>query len=136
MHSCATNENGPQNSLDQNGYSSEETRGSDDSLRWNSSFMNWVVSQAGFDGTGSIESASWASWGVADQRHPEEDYEPGCVVVLSLPGRAGLTRHLVGLAISFEGNSVSLLGGNLAGSVMVTRYPAAEVVSCRWPPGS
>jgi uncharacterized protein (TIGR02594 family) len=102
-------------------------KGYDDKAAWCSSFLNWVFTNAGFQGTGSALARSWLDWG-------EPLAEPifGCVVVLEREAKDSWQGH-VGLFLSTEEDKVSLLGGNQLGEVRIHTYPISTVLGFRWP---
>lgn len=103
------------------------TRGgpSPDEVPWCSSFVNWVMAQAGLPRTGSKVARSWLQWGV-----PLVTPRPGCVVVMRR-GR-GWQGH-VGFFVKMEGAYVVVRGGNQGNAVSDARYPVAAVLGYRWP---
>ncbi len=92
--------------------------GTDDSVAWCSSFVNYCVEQAGLTGTDSQWARSWESWGhdVSDQ--PRE----GDIVVFSRKGR-GVNGGHVGFLKTDFGSSLSVLGGNQSNRIRFQNYP-------------
>lgn len=92
---------------------------------WCSSFVNWVMREAGIEGTGSAMARSWLGWGL-ELRQPR----PGCVTVLR---RGAPPSGHVGFFERAEGNLIYLLGGNQGNAVSVKPYGADLVLGYRWP---
>ncbi len=101
--------------------------GYDDKASWCSSFVNWVLQQAGISGTGSALARSWLVWG-----EPLQMPVPGCVAVLSREDPNGWKGH-VGFFLRADAANVYLLGGNQLGEVREHFYPLASVLAYRWP---
>lgn len=106
-----------------------------DETPWCSSFVNWVMRQAGFVGTNSALAASWLSWGVATTgRH-------GSVCIIkkknadSDTATGSSTGFHVGLLVEQTPSRVRLLGGNQGDSVKLSNFYLAsyEVRGLRWP---
>ena len=106
-----------------------------DEVPWCSSFLCWVMREAGVSSTLSARARSWLAWGVPIAHPPI-----GAVVILSrgrgpqpgaevfdAPGHVGL---LVGEASSDE---ILLLGGNQSDRVCVKSYSRESVLGYRWP---
>lgn len=107
-------------------------RAHNDETPWCSSFVNWVLTQAGFRGTGSAAAISWATWG---QRVPGLDQgRPGDIVVLHRHGAPSSSNH-VGFLVHSENGQVRLLGGNQGNQVKESNYNLQqwEVVAVRRP---
>jgi len=102
---------------------------SDDSVPWCSSFINWVVEQAGYAGTGSPAARSWLKWG-----KPIDKPVKGCIAVLSR-GTASWQGH-VGIYMEEDDSTISLLGGNQGDAVNITKYPKSKVLGFRVPKGA
>ena len=102
-------------------------RGYDDKASWCSSFVNWVLAQAGITGTGSALARSWLDWGV-----PLQTPRPGCITVLSREDPAGWKGH-VGFFVRQDDEHVYLLGGNQLDEVRLHFYPRANLLGFRWP---
>jgi uncharacterized protein (TIGR02594 family) len=103
--------------------------GYDDKASWCSSFVNWVLLQAGISGTGSALARSWLTWGEALQ-HPVL----GCIAVLPRDDPNGWKGH-VGFFLRADSESVYLLGGNQLEEVREHSYPRESVLAYRWPSG-
>ena len=59
-------------------HGSTSLNASDDETPWCASFVNWVMEQAGIEGTDSAAAMSWADWGQSSE------LTPGAVVVVPL----------------------------------------------------
>jgi uncharacterized protein (TIGR02594 family) len=88
-------------------------RATDDVTPWCSGFVNWVVIQAGMAGTDSAASASWRKWG---QVITKPEY--GCIMGYTRPDGSG---H-VGFYVGEDESTYSVLGGNQADMVKVSRF--------------
>jgi len=108
----------------------------EDEVAWCSSFVNWVLEQAGYKGTSSAAASSWLRWGVE-----LEVPHPGCVTVLKRKGRSrdAATGSTTGFHVAFfvdrTATHVRVLGGNQSNSVKYSSYPLAryDVRGYRWP---
>lgn len=101
----------------------------DDETPWPSSFVNWVMKQAGIEGTADPSAASWLKWG---REIPEPVF--GAITVLQLRTNNPWKASMVGFYVGSEGeNKVKVLGGNINNQVRVAAYPANRVVSYRLP---
>lgn len=89
--------------------------GTDDSVPWCSSFVNYCVEQAGLIGTDSQRALSWGDWGQSADDDPTE----GDIVVFE---RVGLGGH-VGFLVADLGDDVTVLGGNQSNRVRISTYP-------------
>jgi uncharacterized protein (TIGR02594 family) len=94
-----------------------------DSVPWCSSFVNFCVERAGFQGTKSKSARSWLEWGVE-----AADFVPGCIVVLQ---RGQPPKGHVGFYVGRESNRVRLLGGNQGDKVGIASYDADRVIGRR-----
>ena len=91
-------------------------KGTTDEIPWCSSFVNWVMKQAGYPGTNSAAARSWLNYG---QRLAAP--VPGCIVVLSREGGG----H-VGFYMGQDSYGLKILGGNQGDAVTVAHYPAGR----------
>lgn len=89
--------------------------GTNDSVPWCSSFVNYCVEQADLEGTNSQWALSWENWGQDVSNDPKE----GDVVVFERVGQGG---H-VGFYRADLGSHLSVLGGNQSNRVKVSNYP-------------
>lgn len=106
--------------------------GQSDETAWCSSFVNWVMKQAGIRGTGSAAAKSWLTWGES------RSHRPGAVVVIKrIVGRSPVTTsgYHVGFFVSGNGTTITLLGGNQSDSVKESVFSLGkwDVLACRWP---
>lgn len=102
-------------------------RATDDETAWCSSFVNWVVQQAGRQGTGSAAAKSWLNWGTA-----VDDPRAGDIVVLK-KRTAGHTRktgstsgYHVGFFIAKTPTFVRVFGGNQDRRVKESAFPLSD----------
>jgi uncharacterized protein (TIGR02594 family) len=94
-----------------------------DSVPWCSSFVNFCVEQAGFQGTKSKSARSWLEWGVE-----AAEFVPGCIVVLQ---RGQPPKGHVGFYVGRESSRIRLLGGNQGDKVSIASYDADRVIGRR-----
>lgn len=107
-------------------HASTGGRFQDDETPWCSSFVNWVIEQAGFEGTDSARALSWRSYGSrCDQP------VMGAIAVID----HGNGRGHVGFVVGRDGDRVVLLGGNQRNQVRYQAYPASAITEFRLPPG-
>ena len=101
-----------------------------DETPWCSSFVNWVVIQAGGKGTNSALAKSWLGWGQAVEPRP------GCIIVLKRKPSAkpieGSGYHC-GFLMEKSEHHVTILGGNQSDMVMVKDYLRSDwdIKGCR-----
>lgn len=103
-----------------------------DETPWCSSFVNWVLKQAGHRGTGSAAAISWARYGQAVSGL--KTARSGDIVVLHRRGGGANDNH-VGFLVATGAGGVRLLGGNQGNQVKESTYPLRqwEVVAVRRP---
>jgi uncharacterized protein (TIGR02594 family) len=107
-----------------------------DEVPWCSSFVNWVMKQAGYRGTSSALAKSWIEWGRALD-HPRE----GAVVIIKRKGATSdvATGSSTGFHVAFYVSSsqvhVRLLGGNQGDQVKYSNFSLKgyEIKGYRWP---
>lgn len=92
-------------------------RGTTDEIPWCSSFVNWVMQQAGYQGTRSAAAKSWQEWGQRIAKPVQ-----GCIAVLTRDGGG----H-VGFYVSSTATKVQLLGGNQSNAVGINSYDKTRV---------
>lgn len=100
-------------------------RATSDEVPWCSSFVNWVMHQAGYPTTRSAAARSWSRYGVASE------LRKGAIIVVSR-GTNPAFGH-VGFVWRSEGPYVWILGGNQGNRVSIARYPLSRLVAVRWP---
>lgn len=111
-------------------------RASTDETPWCSSFVNWVMTQAGYRGTNSAAAKSWLSWGKALDA-PRE----GAITVIKKKDASrdaatgSASGYHVAFYISATATHVRLLGGNQNNRVKESSYPLSgyEIKGYRWP---
>lgn len=107
-----------------------------DETAWCSSFVNWVIKDAGLEPTGSATASSWRNWGT------ETPARYGAVIVIIGCARpdpgTGPGAH-VGFLVRETGGYYMILGGNQGGrggadSVCVTSFPKSgwRCLATRW----
>jgi uncharacterized protein (TIGR02594 family) len=100
----------------------------DDETAWCSSFVNWVMEQAGpgHKGTDSARALSWKNYGTKS-----EGPVVGAIAVIDYGNGKG---H-VGFVVGRDGDNVVVLGGNQRDSVCYRTFPAKAIAEYRLPPG-
>lgn len=109
-----------------------------DETPWCSSFVNWVMLQAGYRGTDNALAVSWLRWGQA-----LEEPRRGAIMVVRRKSRGGdratgsSSGNHVGFFVRSTATHFTLLGGNQGGGWRVTesdyRREAYHILGCRWP---
>ena len=99
----------------------------DDETPWCSSFVNWVITQAGLKGTNSARAASWKDWG---QKLDKPAY--GCIGVIV---RANGTGHVTFIVGKLDNKKLVGLGGNQANSVKYSEYSTNNFKAFVYPIG-
>ncbi|MBB3918397.1 TIGR02594 family protein [Rhizobium fabae] len=93
--------------------------GTDDSVAWCSSFVNFCVEQAGMIGTDRQDARSWKDWG----DDVTENAREGDIAVFARGPMSGSDGH-VGFLVADEGGpTVKILGGNQSNRVCYQTYP-------------
>lgn len=96
-----------------------------DEVPWCSAFVNWVLKQAGIEGTGNPMARSFLKWG-----SPLKSPVPGCVVVLKRgPAPFG---HVAFFIRRSRVGFVDVLGGNQSDQVKISTYRETDVLGYRW----
>jgi uncharacterized protein (TIGR02594 family) len=111
-------------------------RATRDEVPWCSSFVNWVMLQAGHQGTKSALAASWLDWG-----RTLDAPRPGAITVIkrkgatSDPATGSGTGNHVGFCVSHSAASIRLLGGNQGDRVSYASFmlQAYDIRGYRWP---
>jgi uncharacterized protein (TIGR02594 family) len=99
-------------------HSTTTLRATDDEVPWCSSYVNWVVSKAGYTPTRSAAARSWAKWGQVIDKPVK-----GCIVVLTRKGGG----H-VGFYESSREGVINVLGGNQDDAVNIKPYLASRLI--------
>ena len=103
---------------------------SKDETPWCSAFVNWVIREAGMEGTKNALARSWQQWG----EHIDEPYI-GCIVVFQREKKFG---H-VGFYLGENETHIQVLGGNQQNpntgifEVSEKFYPKADFLEYRSP---
>lgn len=101
-----------------------------DETPWCSAFVNWCLTQAGYEGSGSALARSWMQWG-----HPITTPRRGCIVVFL---RDKIYGH-VGFYLEENATHIKALGGNQQNpenqmyEVCEKYYPKANLLGYRIP---
>jgi uncharacterized protein (TIGR02594 family) len=100
-------------------------KATDDETPWCSSFVNWVLKQAGDKGTNSAAAKSWTTWGV-ESKPPTQ----GCIIVIkNKASSTGLTSgsgNHVGFFQEINSTHVKVFGGNQSNQVKSTQFPLSK----------
>jgi uncharacterized protein (TIGR02594 family) len=89
-----------------------------DEVAWCSSFVNWVMIQAGRKGTNNAQAKSWLNWGTAVSPPMQ-----GAVVVIKGPPAPPREGFHVGFFVSLSATHIRILGGNQSNQVRYSNYP-------------
>lgn len=98
-----------------------------DETPWCSAIMCLWMHQAGYTHTASAAARSWLTYG-----QELEDLRRGAVVVLWRGDPDSKSGH-VGLALSWDADNVTMIGGNQGNAVSSKVYPRSRILSIRWP---
>ncbi|MGO7274674.1 hypothetical protein ACCT18_05135 [Rhizobium ruizarguesonis] len=104
----------------------------DDSVAWNSQFLGWAVSQAGYKHSSTPRSRSWENWG-QDSNELVGEWLVGCVMV----AQRGTSNSWTGIAGIYLGDKddshVRILGGNIYNAVDAATIEKDKVTACKLP---
>lgn len=98
-----------------------------DETPWCSSFVNFVMEQAGEKTTKSAMARSWLKWG--QSVHPPVY---GAIAVFWRGQPQGISGH-VAFYVGEEGSNIWVLGGNQYNSVSFAKYPRMRLLGYRMP---
>lgn len=107
-----------------------------DEIPWCSSFVNWVMTKAGYKGTNSAAAKSWLDWGTS-LNSPRE----GVITIIKRKttgfdkATGSSSGFHVGFYVSSSLTHIRLLGGNQADQVKYSNFALNyyEVKGYRWP---
>lgn len=106
-----------------------------DEIAWCSSFVNWVLKEAGIQGTNSAAAKSWLTWG-RELKEPQV----GAITITKKKGADIANGSTSGYHVAFfhsagPSTKFSLLGGNQGDAVRIRTYDSTkyEYVKYRWP---
>lgn len=109
-------------------------RATTDEVAWCSSFVNWVLQQAGYRGTNSAAAKSWLKWGT-ELKEPRV----GAITVTKKKGADVANGSTSGFHVAFywgssSGTRFMLLGGNQGNAVRIREYDSKkyESIAYRW----
>ncbi len=95
-----------------------------DETHWCSSFVNWCIERAGYEGTNSAWARSWEQWGM-----PLAAPKRGCIAVYSRTGGGHVAFYL-----ETVGGKVRHLGGNQSDAVTIASPDKEhQLLGYRWP---
>lgn len=117
-------------------HSATSLKATIDETAWCSSFVNWVMLQAGYKGTNSAAAKSWLTWGKELTTGQE-----GAITVVKKKGATSdvATGSTSGFHVAFflsqTTTHIKLLGGNQSDKVKTSNFALAsyEVKAYRWP---
>lgn len=102
-----------------------------DEVPWCSSFVNYCLQHAGYEGTRSAAARSWLTWG-----EPIDDPRYGAIVVLAR-GKNPAQGHVGFLTGHRESDDkILLLAGNQNDAVSIAAFDPPRVLAYRWPRGA
>lgn len=97
-----------------------------DEIAWCSSFVNWVMEEAGYKGTGSASALSWKNWG----KSTGGEIVYGAIAVIDY----GKGKGHVGFVTAVDGDNVTvLLGGNQSDQVKESKFKTSAISDFRVP---
>lgn len=99
-------------------------KATEDEVPWCSSFVCWVLEQAGYRSTKDAWARSYLGWGL----HLDAP-KLGAVVIFD----RGAGKGHVGFISDFDSENIYVLGGNQDNKVSVKAYPRSKVLGYRWP---
>lgn len=113
-------------------YHASVDKGAADEVPWCSSFVNYCVEQAGYNGTDSKWAMSWEHWGSDVSSNPNE----GDIVVYKRTkklanGKVRVGGH-VGFLVETVGDTIKLLGGNQGNAVSKANFPKKSGTRGSW----
>jgi uncharacterized protein (TIGR02594 family) len=108
----------------------------DDETAWCAAYVNWCLSQAGIDGTGSLMARSFTKYGRG--LHRTDTIPRGAIAIW--PRGAPPSGH-VNIVLHDDGAYVWCIGGNQSkagtnGAVTIGKYAKGQAVAYRWPLGA
>jgi uncharacterized protein (TIGR02594 family) len=117
-------------------HAATSLRATTDETPWCSSFVNWVMVQAGYRGTNNALARSWLEWGTALPTP-----RAGAVTVIKKKGASSdvATGSSTGFHVAFYVSSTSatlrLLGGNQGDQVKYSNFflSGYDIRGYRWP---
>lgn len=98
-----------------------------DEVPWCSSFVNWCMQQAGYEGTRSAAARSWLTYG-----DPLDAARYGAIAVFAR-GKNPAQGHVAFFTDWQDEDTMLILGGNQHDAVSIIAKPAATLLSLRWP---
>ncbi len=99
---------------------------SDDETPWCSSFVNWVMKEAGYEGTKSAVALSWKKYG---RKLSKPALGAIAVIDWSFKGGKNVGKGHVGFVAGKQGKNIVLLGGNQSDQVKLSAFKASLIVT-------
>lgn len=99
-----------------------------DETPWCAAFANWVLKQAGIEGTGKPNARSFLDIG-----EPVElaDVKPGDIVIFWRGDPRGWTGHVAFFWAFRDVDTIEVLGGNQQNAVSIATYPTRRILGIR-----
>ena len=104
-------------------HASTKLHADEDEVPWCSSFVNWCIEQAGYEGTKNALAKSWLDWGVSLTTPVM-----GCICVIKQRQKGidvktgSATGYHVAFWLAEKDNRVHLLGGNQSDQVKMSSF--------------
>ena len=113
-------------------HSKTSLQASEDEVPWCAAFVNWVLFEAGFQGTGLANARSYLDWGI-----PLEEPNFGCIVILKRTSNPAFGHVGFYLAqCGTDGSKFVLWGGNQSNRVGADIFKNSDVIGYRYPSGA
>jgi len=105
-------------------HSTTTLKAKNDETAWCSSFVNWVMKEAGYNGTGNALAISWLNWG---QKLEKPRY--GAITVVYNPKHSPRSSgNHVAFFVSETKTHIYLMGGNQSKTVRLSGYPKNKFI--------
>lgn len=104
-------------------HSTTKLKATSDETPWCSSFVNWVMTQAGYKGTDNALAKSWLNWGTGTE-YPKK----GAITVIKKKSKGqdqatgSSTGYHVGFFVTVDDKGIKLLGGNQGDRVKYSTF--------------
>ncbi len=108
-------------------HASNKRKPKTDEVAWCSSFVNWVMTQAGYPGTDSSWAKDWKDWG-------KKLDQPAMYAIAVIDWGKDKGGH-VGFVMGKKKNRIVLLGGNQSDAVGYSSFPKDKIIAYVVPQG-
>lgn len=105
-------------------HSTTTLKAKEDEVPWCSSFVNWVMTKAGYKGTNSAAAKSWRNWG---EEVTGDDIPYGSIAVF----QRGVSGGHVGFVVDANDDAIKILGGNQSDAVNEKWFGWGNLLSIR-----